>query len=84
MMSKMTVGKKSNISRRSQAVPLDALFQADVQSVKARNDKKGNEDTESQKFGRWAMRNEVDKAEAIERAASNNPRRANLDPIAEV
>ena len=54
MMSKLTVGQKSNVSRRSKAVPIDSLFKADVESVKARNERTG--DAEPERFGRWALR----------------------------
>lgn len=66
MLSKMTVGKVSTVSRKSKAVPLDSLFQTDVESVKVRNERNGGAEAESQRFGRWAMRNEVEKARALE------------------
>ena len=59
-MSKMTIGKTSTISKRSKAVPLNSMFKSDVESVKSKNEKKtaNNDETESQKFGRWVMRSE--------------------------
>ena len=67
LMSRVTLGKASTISKRAKAVPNDALFKADIESVKSKNEKKlaSNDETESQKFGRWMMRTEQDKAEAI-------------------
>ena len=67
-MSRVTLGKASTISKRAKAVPSDALFKADVESVKSKNEKKlaSNDETESQKFGRWMMRTEQDKGEAIQ------------------
>ena len=76
MMSKMTVGQKSTVSRRSKAVPVDSLFNADVESVKARNERTG--DAEAERFGRWALRQEAEKARAMQQHGSK------LDPIKEV
>lgn len=37
-VSRMSMGKVSTMSRRSKAVPLDALFKSDVVSVKDKNE----------------------------------------------
>ena len=79
MLSKMTVGKTSVVSRRSKAVPLESLFKSDVESVKARNERTGAEN-DAERFGRWAMRQELDKAKAMKGSATANK----LDPIEEV
>ena len=57
--SHMSVGKQSIISQRSKAVPLNKIFKADVQSVKAKNElkaTKGEEVSEPERFGRWMLR----------------------------
>lgn len=51
---------------------MDSLFKADVESVKARNERTG--DAEPERFGRWALRQEADKAKAMQ---------SKLDPIKE-
>ena len=79
MLSKMTVGKTSVVSKRSKAVPLESLFKSDVESVKARNERTGA-DNDAERFGRWAMRQEAEKAKGMK--ASNTANR--LDPIEDI
>ena len=57
MLSKVAYGGNLVASKRSKAVPLDSIFETDVQSVKERNEQKIRQSGESdaQQFGRWAM-----------------------------
>ena len=81
LISKLTVGslsKMSTVSKRSNAVPLESLFKADIESVKSKNERRSASglEGESQKFGRWAQRNGPENV--IQRSNSG------LQPIAEV
>jgi hypothetical protein len=55
LMSKITLGKQSTVSRRSKAVPLESLFKTDVESVKSKNERKVSlgEKSDTKMFGRW-------------------------------
>lgn len=57
LMSKMTLGKQSIVSKRSKPVQLNSLFEADAMSVKTKNtETRGEAEGEPERFGRWMLR----------------------------